>query len=496
MLNNVYNRLNDMKELKIVRSLLTEMNEKIRYCHWKSNQHISDALFGVDDLDILIDRKQYGELQSILNTLDFKHFYTPSIRTYIGIEDYLGFDEDTGKIVHLHLHHQLTLGEKFLKGFHLPLEEAILSSRRWEESAQLYCSSYYHELFLLIVRAAMKLRKRDVLKKNVLGKSSRAEYDWLVKKCADFESLLFEDAFFNNQVKDAILKIYKSGFTYSSCNSLKHKLFRYYSFYTQGSLLANTLRRQYREVGRVISELEKRVFKPNYPFLRRRVATGGLSIAFVGMDGAGKSTTIKEVRSWLSKVMDVRYFYLGSGDGPVSLLRAPLRLVLNLAHKSGAIKRSSVEDGLKEKDKSKPGFTKRLWFYTLSLERIERLKAMRRCRNRGFVTIADRYPQSEIPGLCDGTRFDRFTGLTARTEQRAMEYAKYCSPDLILKMMVSPEVAILRKPGELTLETGKYLFEKVRKIKYSERSNVVEINADQPQDKVWLDVKKQIWKML
>lgn len=485
-----------MNELRIVRELLTNMNEQIRYCHWKSNQHIADALIGVDDLDILIDRKQYGELQSILNKLKFKHFYTPGIRTYVGVEDYLGFDEDTGKIIHLHLHHQLTLGEKFLKGFHLPLEEAMLDSRRWDESAQLYCSSFYYELLLLIVRAAMKLRKRDMLKKHILGNSSRAEYEWLVENCTDFESLLLEEPFFNNQVKKAILKIYESGFTYCSCNSLKHKLFHNYPFYAQGGLLANTLRRQYREIGRAITELEKRIIKPNYPFLRRRVATGGVSIAFVGMDGAGKSTTIEEIRSWLSKVMDVRYFYLGSGDGPVSLLRAPLRLALNLAHKSGTIKRSSIEQGLHEKDKRKPGLTKRLWFYTLSLERIGRLKAMRRCRNMGFVTIADRYPQSEIPGLCDGTRFDCYTGLTANTERKAMEYARHCSPDLIIKMMVSPEVAMQRKPGELTLETGKYLFDKIRKIKYSEHSNVVEINADQPQEKVWLDVKRQIWEVL
>lgn len=485
-----------MTELRIVRELLTNMNEQIRYCHWKSNQHIADALIGVDDLDILIDRKQYGELQSILNQLKFKHFYTPGIRTYVGVEDYLGFDEDTGKIVHLHLHHQLTLGEKFLKGFHLPLEEAILESRRWDESAQLYCSSFYYELLLLIVRAAMKLRKRDILKKRILGNSSSAEYEWLVEYCPDFESLLLEEPFFNNQVKEAMIKIYKYGFSFGSCNSLKHKLFRYYPYYAQGGLLANTLRRQYREVGRVITELEKRVFKPNYPFLRRRVATGGVSIAFVGMDGAGKSTTIKEICTWLSKVMDVRYFYLGSGDGPVSLLRAPLRIALTLAHKSGTIMRSSVDSDPQEREKSKPGLTKRLWFYTLSLERITRLKAMRRCRNRGFVTIADRYPQSEISGLCDGTRFDHFNGLTARTERKAMEYAKSCTPDLILKMMVSPEVAMQRKPGELTLETGVYLFDKVRRIKYSNKSNVVEIDADQPQDKVWLDVKKQIWKAL
>ena len=179
-----------MKELRLIRDLFTRMNEGIQYCHWKSNQHISDALIGVDDLDVLIDRTQYGDLQNILNELKFKRFYTPSVRTYVGIEDYLGFDEESGIIVHLHLHHQLMLGEKHLKVFYIPLEKAILNSRRYDETANVYCSSYYYELLLIIIRAGLKIRKRDIFKKKVVSESSLKEFLWLKEKCDNFITLL------------------------------------------------------------------------------------------------------------------------------------------------------------------------------------------------------------------------------------------------------------------------------------------------------------------
>ena len=64
------------EDLSIVRRFLDALNENgIRYCHWKSNQHFADALIGVDDLDILIDRSQYGQVVIILQKLCFKHFY-------------------------------------------------------------------------------------------------------------------------------------------------------------------------------------------------------------------------------------------------------------------------------------------------------------------------------------------------------------------------------------------------------------------------------------
>src|SRR6478735_4711757 len=86
--------------LFITRRLLDQLNAaRLPYCHWKSNEHVGAGLDGHTDLDILVDRRCSMELQRILVECGFKRFSTPPLRAYPAIEDYLGFDHDTGRIV-------------------------------------------------------------------------------------------------------------------------------------------------------------------------------------------------------------------------------------------------------------------------------------------------------------------------------------------------------------------------------------------------------------
>ena len=142
------------------------------------------------------------------------------------------------------------------------------------------------------------------------------------------------------------------------------------------------------------------------------------------------------------------------------------------------------------------GFAKRLWAYTLSVERIKKLKSVYRCRQYGFIVLTDRYPQNEYAGLCDGRRLQNEEGLAARKEEKAFQIAKMCPPDLVIKLIVSPEVAMSRKPGEITYETAKNLTERVKALNFSNRTKLVEIDADQTRDKVLLDIQKEIWNSI
>ena len=79
----------------------------IRYCHFKSNQHLEDALQGVTDMDVLVDRRAGPQLAQILAELGCKRFSAPPGGDYPAVEDHLGFDRSTGRLLHLHLHHRL-----------------------------------------------------------------------------------------------------------------------------------------------------------------------------------------------------------------------------------------------------------------------------------------------------------------------------------------------------------------------------------------------------
>jgi hypothetical protein len=149
-------------------ALLTDLFDRlhaagIRYCHWKSNEHLDASLTGATDLDVLVDRRDARRFAAQLTELAFKPFRKLSGHDYPGIEDYLGFDADTGKLSHLHVHYQLTLGEKFLKGYRLPWEDVALATRIFDAERGLYVIDPQLEVLLLVTRAALKLRTRDYL---------------------------------------------------------------------------------------------------------------------------------------------------------------------------------------------------------------------------------------------------------------------------------------------------------------------------------------------
>jgi hypothetical protein len=101
------------------------------------------------------------ELARLLVDLGCKRFAVRPGRGYPGIEDYVVFDPPTTALAHLHVHYQLTLGEKFLKGYRLPWEEYLLGTRVRDAASGVWVTDPHVELLVLVVRAALKLRTRD-----------------------------------------------------------------------------------------------------------------------------------------------------------------------------------------------------------------------------------------------------------------------------------------------------------------------------------------------
>src|SRR5690625_2836258 len=148
--------------LSSIRKMLLSFEEKdISYCHYKSNEHLSESLKGDTDLDILFSSSQRSEIEEILARCGLKRFRATPQMQYNAIEDFIGFDQETAKIWHLHLHYRLTLGEKHLKGYTTNWTDYILENRIYNNEAEIYCSDPNDEYFLLLVRIALKLRWRD-----------------------------------------------------------------------------------------------------------------------------------------------------------------------------------------------------------------------------------------------------------------------------------------------------------------------------------------------
>ena len=499
--------------LKVIYDFINRLHaEHICYCHWKSNEHLTAAMDGDTDLDILVDRDKSSALRVILNEMGFKRFSGVPCRVYPGIEDYLSIDDDTGKLVHLHLHYQLTLGEKYLKGYCLPWTKIILSTRKFNEHQNIYVADPVYEMILFLIRLALKIRLRDRLKKKFrmpyLRSNDLKEFKWLKEK-AQIESIAqISQELLGEEVANKILGIASGEITLENLYALKKStkyIFRYYKSY---GIIEGTARRWMREFISIFGFLNRHYLHRPFPSSRIN-PKGGFVVAFLGADGAGKSTVSKDIKSFLSKKIDVFPVYFGSGDGPSSSFRWPILQILRFIKKKNLFGAESIHTAIPTDTEVTRSlynankwraWAKSLWAVMLFLEKRRKLRLTRRARNTGMLVICDRFPQCQVMGFNDGPLLShwiehphKLLRWLAKLEITTYRQADKLSPDLVIKLDVSPEVAVQRKPSDSTMININRRIEAIRRLRYQPAVQVVVVNSDEAYQKVLLRVKQAIW---
>jgi thymidylate kinase len=487
--------------------------EAVVYCHWKSNEHLWPATLGETDLDVLVNRSDSLRLSQILAETGYKRFAAPAESSHAGIEDYLALDDETGKLVHLHLHYRLILGEKFLKGYRVPWERVLLSSRVVEPHTGLYTSAPEAELVVLAVRAALKLRSRDRLgaahRSPARGDDVLREFRWLAERVDIGRLRTLAVELLGPSVEPVLIELLETGLTSGGLLRLQRvidPLMRPYRGFRPRE--ARVLRWKREWLVRW-NRLRRRVFSTRRA-LRLGSPRGGLIIAFLGADGSGKSTLTKAIGSWLGWKVEVVPLYFGYGDGPVSVARRPLRLLQVWYARGRSPKRAEgggISAGssaaLSNAGRNAP---KAAWHmlhaWSIVSEKQSRIRQAQRARHLGWVVIADRYPQAQVKTLSDGPLLGswashRWSGFRAiaRWEEQAYRRMEAVAPDLVIKLHVSPAVSAARKPDG-TIESLRRRVDTVRRIRFSEDTRVLEIDADQPLEAVLLQVKRAVWEAL
>ncbi len=501
--------------LQVTAGLMERLHaENIVYCHWKSNEHLREALLGITDMDFLVDRAAAAGLARVLDETGYKRFAAVSGRSYPGVEDYLAMDDGTGRLAHLHLHYRLTLGQKHLKGYRLPWEDTVLAGRRFDEAGQTYVSDPHAELLLLIVRSVLKIRARDrclaVVGRAYVRGAEMREFRWLRERVEPARLRELAVRLVGEEAATVLVDIADRGpglrrlLKFRAAAAERLNLCR-----TYGPVEA-TLRRWARELLWLRSGLGKRLLPPVKP-LSRTDPRGGLIIAFVGPDGSGKSTLVRGIVRWLSWKIDARGVYFGSGDGPSSLLRWPLKLALRVARRAGLVRPPGIgtcSEATRAAGHSPPrpagpiAWARVLWALVLAREKSRSLRRAWRGRNLGMVMVCDRYPQSQVMGFNDGPllahwREHRWRPLRAlsRLESAPYRFAEEHPPDLVIKLRVSPGVARARKP-EMRLEEIVRRNEAIASLKFPSPTIVCGVEADRSLDEVMLQAKRHVWAAL
>jgi len=138
-----------MSDGNLLTKLFSCLNQgKVRYCVWKNCHETKRAVRGEDDLDILVGRGDFSKFCSLIAGLDFKeakanHLFYPNIFHYYGL-DYVN-----EAVIHLHVFTRIMTGESHLKDYHLPWENALLSSAViGDEGCNVACYKLQQLIFL------------------------------------------------------------------------------------------------------------------------------------------------------------------------------------------------------------------------------------------------------------------------------------------------------------------------------------------------------------
>lgn len=494
--------------LAVLRDLFDRFHEAgIRYCHWKSNEHLQASFTGGTDVDVLFDRRAIVPLTRILGEADFKRFVVKQGRGYPGIEDYVGFDSSTGALTHLHVHYQLTLGEKFLKGHRLPWEERYLATRVWDAEHELYVADPHLELIALVVRAVMKLRWRDSLLELVGTPYIRGgmlrELRWLHQRVDRNRLLEVATELVGHgaaRLLPAMLDAKRpSTGQLRAFGRLARPRLHEYRLFSTADAVRQMMAREWSVVWWKVRNWYLRAPTKS----TRTLPHGGLSVAILGADGAGKSTLTGAIAEWLSREVAVVTTYGGSGKGSAAW---PRRLLQGIAAGRRRIGKTNgagpSQRSAHEETSSLRTLGRLIWVWSLVRERQRRARETRRARGLGMVVLSDRFPQSQFPGMNDGPRLSHWLDdrswlrrWAARHEQAGFQLVELLPPDLLLKLQVSAEVALRRKPEtpEAQVRSG---IDMVNRLTFPDTTTVVVLNAEQPLASVLLQAKRALWDRL
>ena len=503
-------------KLELIEAFVESLNDqKIRYCHWKSSEHLDASMTGDTDLDILFDINEKSRVYDLLKLFDFKKFIAIRQKRYTDIEDFIGMDHKTGKIVHVHAHFRLTLGENYLKGYQLNFEEDILNSRIFDLRFGIYCIRPAFEMVLLFFRYAFKVRKRDVFnlwrKKDVsYNEHVLREYRWLKQRCTDLEikhvlSMMLDDYM-------PVYEIIKDDFNlYNNwkLSKLIKKAFKRQRLY---SPVFASLIRLYREA--YIKVSGKILKYANWPLIRKRVLPeDGLVVALLGADGSGKSTMGKLLFESFNKKIDVYRIYFGSGSSGAS---RPIRLFRKFRHKLTAPKKLGTARASNNKQDAKvklPGSKHKAGFFNAFMKGIEalliardkrsKIKSMDAAKKKGMLVICDRFPQRQINGRNDGpllaeyrTSKNVLLRFMAQSEARFYRHAEKHPPDVVFKLLADVETLLARKPGQTDSIVLEDKVEGIKSLTFPPGCRVVTLDVSVPLEEVALELKRDIWESL
>ena len=458
--------------------------EGIKYVHWKSNLNIDKALSYDDDFDILVSPKYKRKILLILNEYNFIRDISKKDQWQNEIFHYYGIDLKYLKVIHFHLHFLLEIGHDYDKMCNLPIIEKYLDKR--QKYKYTYLPEFEKEYILLIIRIILKndlkafllklphaqIRTLLFSKKGVVKRETYREFLDLKYKIhrekldiilnSDFNFI--EKDFFNDL--EQVVEGNKSIFNFfNSAIKLNKRLNMYNRHSIWFSFWLSFMRIN---VGRIT------LLSGKNDMFKKRNLTGGRIYAFIGGDGAGKSTNIEKLYLLFKEQFYVKKIHIGRPKK--FFLGTTLRIL------SKGLSLIQLKD-----------ISLALSYLSIAHDRYRSFKIALKLKNKGCIVLLDRFPIKGIDKMdCPRIHqnFPNKFNYLSRLEKNYHEKINYYDKIFVLKL--NPEIAIQRRPednaNELRLRS-----EQVWEKNFSDYHNSIVINTEDSFKTVERKLLKEVW---
>lgn len=466
--------------------------EEIDYCHWKSNEALDRSARGENDLDFLVRRADGGRFTEILFRLGFKEALAPEEDELPGVRSYYGYDRKSGRLVHVHAHFQLILGNDLSKNYRLPVERAYLESAVQQELFRVPAPEF--ELLVFVIRMVLKHCTWDsfLMRHGQLSPSERREFIDLAtaETIEKAYRLLCHVPGLSAPLFDACIEALRPGCSLWAQMRVGGQLQTVLQASARRSHFADVLLKFTR---RIWQPIQRRVFRRTP---KHQMSNGGLFIAIVGGDGAGKTTVVDELSSWLGKKFEVSKVHLGKPNW--SWTTTVIRAIL----KVGTILRWYRFEGDVYEEAHQPHGLP--WFLRAVCTARDRYLTYVRARqlsSNGSLVLCDRF---SFPGFMemDGPQCEqalqalkKVTLLHKRLAKwEASYYEQIQLPDLLIVLKVDPHIAVQRKQEESKAS----VYARSSEVWHLDwkKLHAFEIDASLPKEYVISQAQALIWEHL
>lgn len=472
---------------------------QISYCYWKSTGRIVAALRGDTDLDLLVAQEDQHRATAVLLSAGFKAFPAASPRSHPSIATFLGYDDGSGRLLHVDLQTCIVVGDALVKEYRLPWEQVVLTRSIRDPTLLLNMLDPASEGVLLIVRACLEtqwfdlvaLRNRAALRQKFDTDRKR------LARCLDRAEL--------QELASALLSPEVAGLVADAMWDTRplHRLHRLrrevrravapFCIYRSAEARA---RSWWRAVVWASSSFNQWLVHAPRSW-NRRVPGGGRIIAIIGVDGSGKSTLVRALRAWLAREVDVLPIYFGTGNGRPSLWLLPFKLLVPICGRLIKPKSRKLSQG--SRNEPGLGYTALIivWATLAALEKRGKLLKAFRAAQRGMLVVTDRYPQDENADFNDGpllSRVSRAPAFLRRFEARVYQLSRRIRPDLILRHKVTLETAALREPSMDRAIIERRIAE-ITRLRFAD-AFTVELDSEKSFPEVIRAAKREIWRVL